>query len=147
MLALFRNSKFGLPSTFDIRNSSFQLILRLFDHVACLRGLSATADLALEDWRRVRRNQLVILQNEFGIKSVAGRFVNRLSAEVAKNLIFIIVVLAEIQLLAIGRELFLFIQHHKLGGRPRLSRATNVAPKFEVRFVIASTDVVITWRF
>src|SRR5437764_542525 len=78
------------------------------------RGAGAIAILAAENRNRVRRDQLIALEDELGIKAVAGWFVNRLSAEIAVELVFVIVIAAETQLLAIRRELLLFIKHDEL---------------------------------
>src|SRR6266849_3939499 len=71
------------------------LSLRLFDRVTRLRRVGGTAHLAFENRRRVRRDQFVIFQDELGINSIAGRFVNFVAAEGAVKFVFVIVICAE----------------------------------------------------
>src|SRR5205085_9366765 len=86
--------------------------------------------------------------DEFRIKTVAGRLVNRLAAERAPELIFVIIVAAEAELFAIRRKFLLFVEHDELGGSPRLPGLAHVTPELEDRtFEIAVPDKVIAGRF
>src|SRR5205085_10207403 len=110
-------------------------------------GPGAIAVLTAENRNRVRRNQLVSLEHELGIKAIAGGLIDGLSAEAAIEFVFVIVIAAEIQLLAVRRELFLLIQDDELGRVPRLTRFADVAPKLIDRaFKIAAADKVIAGR-
>ena len=60
------------------------------------RGPGAIAILALENRRRIDRNEFVFFQNELGIEAIAPRVVNRVAAKAAVKLVFVIVIKAEI---------------------------------------------------
>src|SRR5438094_6190290 len=89
----------------------------------------------------------MIFQNKLRVNRVAGRLVNLVAAEVAVKFVFVVVVAAEVEFLAVGREFLFFIQHDKLRFAPGLSWAADIAPEFEIGFVIAASDKIITWRF
>src|SRR5438067_11899691 len=95
----------------------------------------------------MRRDQLVIFQDEFRINRVAGGLVNLVAAEVTIAFVFVIVVAAEVEFLAIGGEFLLFIQLVELRFTPRLARAPDITPELEIRFIIAASDNVIAWHF
>src|SRR6266446_6137779 len=122
---------------------SRSLLLRFFDLVSIV---TRSAELTFENRRRAGRDQLVSLQHELGIDAVTGRLINIVAAEEAIKSVFVVVVEPEVQLLAIRRELFVFIQHHQLRGAPGLSGPAHIAPEFEIRLVIASADEVVARR-
>src|SRR4051812_9292488 len=101
-------------------------LLGLFDLVSVI---TRAAVLAFEDRRGVGGNQLVALQDKFRINAVTGRFINLVTTEPAVEPILVIVVVSEIQLFPVRRQLLVFIQHHQLGSGPRLPGAAHVAPK------------------
>ena len=59
-------------------------------------GPSAIAKLALENRRRMDRNEFVFLQDELRIEAIAARIVNGVAAKAAVKLVFVIVIKAEI---------------------------------------------------
>src|SRR5438552_8802079 len=119
------------------------LQLRFFDLVSAHLGLGAPGELAGENRWRVGRNNLVALQDEFRVDGIAGRLVNVFAAEVTIELVFVIVVAPEIEALAIWGQLLLLVQHYQLRFAPGLPRAADVAPEFEVGFVISATDKIV----
>src|SRR2546423_4754584 len=123
--------------------SDSELRLRFLDHVTRLRRLGLSTELALKDRRRVGGDQLEILDRKFGIKPVARRFVNLVAAKGAVKFVFVIVVRAKFSCGSIRREFFFFVQHYELSRVPGLAWLADVAPKFEVRFKITPSDVVI----
>src|SRR4030095_5683189 len=139
-----RNSSASLSFTGRavVRPVAFRL-LRLFDLISVL---TRAAVLAFENRRRIGRDQLVTRENEFRIDAVARRLVNRVAAEVAIELVFIVVVKAEVYLFAVRRKFLVFVQHDQLRRAPRLAGPPDVAPKVKILFVIASPDEVITRR-
>src|SRR2546423_12871474 len=106
------------------------ILLGLLDFRRPERSPGAIAVLTLENRCRVRRDQLVFLQNEFGIKPVTRRLVNGLAGKRAPKFVFVIIIAPEAELFPIGRELFLFIQDDELRGVPGLTWFPNVSPEF-----------------
>ena len=95
------------------RNDNIGLITPVFYHVTeILRG-GVTTELTFENWRRVHGNQLVALQNELRINSIARRFINLVAAKVAVEFVFVIVIASDIDTFAIWSKLLLFVQHHQ----------------------------------
>src|SRR5256714_1659770 len=124
------------------------MLFGLFYLEAANRGAGAIAVLAFENRGRIGRDQLVAFEHKLGIKTVARRLVNGLAAEVAVKFVFVIVVAAEAQFLAVRRELFFFVQNHELRRVPSLARFAHVAPEFEDRaFEIAVADKIIAGGF
>src|SRR5712692_2067903 len=121
-------------------------LLRFFDLIATFRRLGTAAILTFENWRWIRRDQFVTFQDKFRIDGVAGGLVNSVAAEVAVEFVFVIVVAAELQLFAIGRDFLFFIQHYQLRRAPRLTRPAHVTPKLEIRLVITAADKIIAER-
>src|SRR5476651_2192012 len=101
-----RNSSTSLS-----REAAVRRLLRFFDLVTVVTRFAV---LAFENGCRIRRDQLVVHQHELRVDAVTRRLVNVVAAEVAVELVFIIVVEAEIYLFAIGGELVVFVQHYQL---------------------------------
>src|ERR1700688_4316803 len=85
------------------------LSLRFLDSVTRYRGLGSRVHLALENGRRIGRDDFVTFQDELGIDGVAGRFVNFVATEIALEFVFVIIVAAKTKTFAIGREFLLLI--------------------------------------
>src|SRR6266545_5436473 len=85
---------------------------RFFYHVSEIFPSSVAAELTFENWRRVHGYELVALQNELRINSIARRFINLVAAKVTVEFVFVVVIAAEIETLAIRGELLFFVQHH-----------------------------------
>src|SRR5436190_3390570 len=124
-----------------------QRLLGLFDGVAASRGLGAIAILALEDRRRTHRNEFDFLQHKLRIEAVAPGVVNGVAAETAPHFVFVVDVDTKIELLPVGRELFLFVEDDQLRRAPRLARLADIAPEFVLRDLeVAAPDKVIAGR-
>jgi hypothetical protein len=102
--------------------------------------------LAFEDGSGAGRNQLVAFENKFRINSIAGGLIDFVPAEVAVELIFVIVIEAKINLFPVWGELLIFVEHHELSRAPGLPGAPDVTPKFVVRFVITAANKIIAGR-
>src|SRR5947207_4860033 len=109
--------------------------------------MSAPGKLAGKNRRRIGRDQLVIFQDEFRINRVTGGLVNLVAAEVTIEFVFVIVVAAEVEFLAVGGEFLLFIQHDELRFTPQLAWAPDITPELEIRFIIAASDKIIARHF
>jgi hypothetical protein len=109
------------------------------------RGLAwaFASKLTWKDWRRLGRDQLVILQDELREKAIANQLADFVAAEVAAQFVFEIVIASNAQLLAIRGELLVFVQDHELRRAPGLSRTADIAPKVKVRFVVATADKIV----
>ena len=103
--------------------------------IAVIQRGGATAELAFENGRWADGNEIDGLQDKLGIDGVTRGLVNIVTREVASQFVFVIVVIAETELFAIGRHFQFLIQHHQLRGAPGLSRPPDVAPEFVVRLV------------
>src|SRR5215470_13292922 len=102
---------------------------RLFYYVTEIFRGGVAPELAFENWWRVRGYQLVALQNELRINPVARRFINLVAAEITVEFVFVIVIAAEIETLAVRGKLLFFIQHHQFCRAPGLTGAPYVAPE------------------
>ena len=79
-------------------------LLGLLDVIAIILGRGATVVLAFEDRRRTHGDDLKTLHHKLGINRIACRFVDIFTREVTRQFVFVIIVAAETQLFAIGRE-------------------------------------------
>ena len=136
-----------LVSYFVIRAPSFSLKLRFLDLIPAHLSLGAAGKLAGENRRRVGRNDLVAFEDEFWVNGVAGGLVDLVAAEVTVELVFVIIVAPELEALAIGGQLLLLVQHYELRFAPRLPGTADVAPEFEVGFIISTANKIIAWGF
>jgi hypothetical protein len=104
-------------------------------------------ELAFENWRWIRGNELVALQNELWINAIACRFVNLVAAKVTVEFVFVIIIASEIETLAVRGKFLFLIQHHQFCCAPGLTRAPDVTPELVIGFVIAPSDKIIPSRF
>ena len=93
---------------------------------------------------RIGRNQFVAFQDELRKKTIADQLVNLIVAEIASELIFVVVVAPDVQLFAVGCELPVFVQDYQLRRAPRLPGPANISPKMKFRFEVAAANKVIT---
>src|SRR4030095_8047586 len=121
--------------------------LRLFYHVTEIFGGGVATELTFKNWRRVHGYQLVALQNELRIDSIARRFINLVAAKVTVEFVFVVVIAAEFETLSVRGELLFFIQHHQFCRAPGLARPPDVAPELIIGFVIPPSDKIISSRF
>src|SRR2546430_5223006 len=93
------------------------------------------------DWSSdVCSSDLVALQNKFRINAVACRFIDLVAAEIAIELVFVIVVASEIEAFTIWSKFLFFIQHHQLRCAPWLAWPPHVAPEFVIGFEVTPPD-------
>src|SRR6267154_5292155 len=114
--ATVRDSSTSLGMTIRTRS------LRFFYHVTEIFCSGVTTELTFENWGRVHGNQLVTLQNELRINSIARRFINLVAAKVAVEFVFVIVIASDVDTFAIWSKLLFFVQHHQFCRAPGLAR-------------------------
>src|ERR1041384_6289452 len=103
-------------SFFVIRHSGIRdsLSFRFFDNVPQIGWIGAAAHLASEDRRRICRDDLVTLQHELWINPIARRLIHFIAAKITVELVFVVVIAADLQTLAVGRKFFFLVEHYHL---------------------------------
>src|SRR4026208_1316072 len=118
-----------------------------FDFITTDLGLCASGKLTGENRGRIGGDQLVTLEDEFRVDSVAGGLVDLVATKVTVEFVFVIIVAPEIEMFAIGGQLLFLIQHNQLRFAPGLPWTADIAPEFVVRLIISTADKIVARRF